>query len=388
MIEAAERAGVGAERRTAGDSTAVTETGGRSACVIEARATDARVIDTAVIDTRVTDACVIEAAVIKTCVTDACVIDTAVIKTCVIESTVADAGVTKGGTVGDVMVVVVHQVMPMPIGSPVAPPPAKASVQANPDSQTKIDTGAIVVGSRHSDPARIERQRFSVYVPGIVFRHVNDLRIRRRDRDRLSLVGHGLLRRAVQVAGLLRPVAHDLNGIEHTLRFVHVSLAERGGPGKILVHRRKHSRKLRERLYARIPWLRIYGLGECLPFQFSMLLYPAFRFHDLRGITRARNHLRDQRVRVESNRRDQLIQFVGRGLCDLSCSVGGLQRRHFSRRHVRLRRLCSTPGLHGTQQEGAGNEDRHSALRSLQLQRFRVEELIGSDVHKPFSLAL
>ena len=212
--------------------------------------------------------------------------------------------------VGDVPVMVVYQVVVVPIGSPVMPAPAKPSEDAN--SHAERNPWPLDEGARNPDPSWIERERVPVDDPRIIFRHINDFRVRWFNHDRLSLGRDGLLLRALQVPGLLRSLTHHLNCVKDILLSVHVRIPEGRGPGQTLVHHGKHRRKLRESLYTGIPGLRIDRLGECVSLQIWMLLYPALSLHDFRRIGRGCKDLRDQSVRVQCDRCDQPVQFFGR----------------------------------------------------------------------------
>ena len=212
--------------------------------------------------------------------------------------------------VGDVPVMVVYQVVVAPIGSPVMPAPAKAGEDAN--SQAECNPWPLDECARNPDPPWIERERVPVDDPRIIFRHINDFRVRWFNHDRLSLGRDGFLLRALQVPGLLRSLTHHLNCVKDILLSVHVRIPERRGPGQTLVHHGKHRRKLRESLYTGIPGLRIDRLGERVSLQIWVLLHPALSLHDFRRIGRGCKDLRDQGVRVQCDRCDQPVQFFGR----------------------------------------------------------------------------
>jgi hypothetical protein len=213
--------------------------------------------------------------------------------------------------VGNPPVMVERQVVSVPIGSPVVPAPAIAGEDTNSNPQAERNPWPIQVEARLPVPVRIQREGRPVYDPRIVFRHVNDFRVRRFNPDRLSIVRDVFLLRAIQVPSLLRSLTHDLNCIEDILFPVHVRIPERRGPGEVLVHHRKHRRELREGLYAGIPGLRIDRLGERICLQAGISLDPPVCFRDLRRIGRGRQDLRNQRVRVQCDRCYQLVQIFG-----------------------------------------------------------------------------
>src|SRR5713101_2706857 len=104
------------------------------------------------------------------------------------------AGVVKGvviskdSAVGDIGVVVVDDTVAMPIISPVVPAPAKAAKEADSKAETKRNTRSGKVQSRIPIPAWPDADRLSIREPGIIFRHVHDLRIGRLDHNGLPLL--------------------------------------------------------------------------------------------------------------------------------------------------------------------------------------------------------
>src|SRR5207237_8635712 len=125
----------------------------------------------------------------------------------VMSVTVVDAS-DEGPAVGDVPVMVVYQVVVVPIGSPVMPAPAKAGEDAN--SHAERNPWPLDEGARNPDPPWIERERVPVDDPRIIFRHINDFRVRWFNHDRLSLSRDGLRLRAAAVPCLLRPLPPQL----------------------------------------------------------------------------------------------------------------------------------------------------------------------------------
>src|SRR5216684_6731271 len=116
--------------------------------------------------------------------------------------------------VGDVRLMVVNQAVAVPIRSPAVPPPAEATEETDTYSQAEPDPRPIEEEARNPNPTRIERERITVDDPGIVFRHINDLRICWFNHDRISLGRDRLLLRTLQVSGLLRSPTHHLNRVE------------------------------------------------------------------------------------------------------------------------------------------------------------------------------
>ena len=95
--------------------------------------------------------------------------------------------------VGDVGVVVENDSVAVPIVSPVVPAPAEAAEEADAIAEAKRNSRSGKIQPWIPIPTRPDPDRLSIHEPGIIFRHVNNLRIGRLDHDRLSLLGHGLL---------------------------------------------------------------------------------------------------------------------------------------------------------------------------------------------------
>jgi hypothetical protein len=140
--------------------------------------------------------------------------------------TEAPASAAEIPAVGSVRVTAVNHAMSVPISSPAVPAPAEATKETDTNSHAEPDPRPIEEEARNPDPTRIEREGITVDDPGIVFRHINDLRICRFNHDRISLGRDGFLLRVLQVPGLLRSPAHLLNRVEDILLPVHVRLAE------------------------------------------------------------------------------------------------------------------------------------------------------------------
>src|ERR1700732_889704 len=119
----------------------------------------------------------------------------------------------------------------VPIRTPVVPPPAEVTVEADANPETEPDPRPIVVEAGNSNPIRVVGEGIAVDDPGIVFRHINDLWICRLNFDRISVGGDRFLLSALQVPGLLRSLTHHLNRVENILFPVHIGLPEGGGPG-------------------------------------------------------------------------------------------------------------------------------------------------------------
>ncbi len=125
--------------------------------------------------------------------------------------------VDKGGTPGDEPVVIENYEPVVPIETPGMPTPEKVTVKVS-EGKTRIEenkrTGKETCVEIIS---RIGQQGSPVYDPGIILGKIDDLWIRRFDNYRLVFCCHSLLRRSFKSTGALRPLAHNLDGIEDIL---------------------------------------------------------------------------------------------------------------------------------------------------------------------------
>src|SRR5579859_6670816 len=109
---------------------------------------------------------------------------------------------------------VVEQAVIAPVKAPSAEGPtetAKGS-QRHTDPESNHSPGKIG-GEIRNRESRIRSYRSAIHNPGIVFRHINDLRVRRGKVDVPLVVLHRELRRILQRAGRLRALAHGLDGV-------------------------------------------------------------------------------------------------------------------------------------------------------------------------------
>src|SRR6267378_4942942 len=219
--------------------------------------------------------------------------------------------IDEGAAVRDISVVVeVHPVV-APIGVPVVPSPTESAEEADPPTNSERNPRADGVEAGGPEPAWVGDQRRTIDRPRVVFGHVDDPGVCRLDHDRLALRGDVFLRRTPEVSSLLRPLAHGLDGVEHRLLLVHVGVAQCRRPGEVLVHVCQDGGKLRDRLDARIPGLLIDRLGQLLPLQIGVLLHPTVSFHDFGRVGGGGEDPRNQGVRVQRDRRHQLLQLLG-----------------------------------------------------------------------------
>jgi len=99
------------------------------------------------------------------------------------------------------------------------------------------------------------------------------------------------------------------------------SVAQIFGPGQLVAHHVEHLRRRNQSFYAVIPLLFLNRVFQRFAFEIFVRGDPAARLHDFQRIGRRHHHLGQQIVRIERNRRDQLLellrleQLIGRSLC-------------------------------------------------------------------------
>ncbi|MNK44245.1 hypothetical protein D3C87_629720 [compost metagenome] len=168
---------------------------------------------------------------------------------------------------------------------------------------------------------------------------------------------HAQLVVVLEAAGLRCALAHHLDRVHHVGRVVVVGLAQRGGPRDVAGHLVHHGPERGERLHARVPRLLVGGIGERAGLERGVLLQPAVGRGDLIGVGGAGQDLRDELVGVQRNRRDQLVELLGR-------------RRRVGSRHRRgdgrwcLGGRCFSGGRWWCGLVAACNEQRCDAQRS------------------------
>ena len=153
---------------------------------------------------------------------------------------------------------------------------------------------------------------------GVVGGHVDHLGARGLDDDGLRLAARGLVLHldgllvvALEVARRLGLLAQHLHGVHHVLLLGEERVAEIRRPGQLLVHHGEHLGKSRQGLHAGVPILLLHGVLEFVPLEPGVVLDPARRLDDLDGVGRRHQDLGEQRIRVERNRRHQLLKFFG-----------------------------------------------------------------------------
>jgi hypothetical protein len=139
----------------------------------------------------------------------------------------------------------------------------------------------------------------------IVGGDVDNARLRRLDRNivfpALRNRAYILLRRALQVACLLRLGAERLDHVGHVRWLIDESVAEIGGPLQVLAHRLDDGGETREGLDGRIPVRTFNRRKVILCDSLRILLDPALQLNDEERISTGRQYLREQWIRIERN---------------------------------------------------------------------------------------
>ncbi len=138
----------------------------------------------------------------------------------------------------------------------------------------------------------------------IVTRHIHHIRLRRHDANVFSLGHHLLLRRAHQQSLRFRPRPHALDRCHHFFWFIEIRVSQLPRPRKVLVHPLHHVRITRQPFHAVVPGL---------PFDLRLRaasLQKTRRQHHVRALDRRRKYQRHQHVRIQRNRRNQLLHLI------------------------------------------------------------------------------
>jgi hypothetical protein len=81
-------------------------------------------------------------------------------------------------------------------------------------------------------------------------------------------------------------------------------------PVELVAHRLQHIGKLHERLYARVPILSFERFGKRITLGFRVGATPTRRLDDIQGVGRSHQHVRQQVIRIERYRRQELIKLL------------------------------------------------------------------------------
>src|SRR5271166_3650570 len=140
------------------------------------------------------------------------------------------APVVKGSAAGVIPAAVKPCVMVMPVETPMTPSPAKTSEPTDGEPDSKREIRATKPYPRIRIPPGPRHNGISVNEPRVICRNVHDIRFGRLNGDVRILCRYFLLRRTLQIAGVLRFLAHELYRIHHILLLVVIGITERRRP--------------------------------------------------------------------------------------------------------------------------------------------------------------
>ena len=101
--------------------------------------------------------------------------------------------ISENSAVRNVGVVVIGDVAVIPVRSPMVPAPAKAAEIADSKPEAKSNSWSGKIESWIRIPARPDTDGLAIRQPGIILRHVNNLRVCRFDHNGLPLIAHVFL---------------------------------------------------------------------------------------------------------------------------------------------------------------------------------------------------
>ena len=217
--------------------------------------------------------------------------------------------------VGAVEVVVAIDVDVDVAAAPVAIAPQRAADDdAGGEAEQRAAVGIVAIAGRIPVIRRVRRIRpCAVHHGRVVRRHVDDFGIGRLDLDDRGAVLH--FRRDLLLLGVLERALRDglgaqrLRGRHHFLLLRQEGVAELLRPVELLAHHRQHLRKHGERLDRRVPGLALQRVFQRLALEARVRLHPPLRGDDFERIRRRHQHLREKRVRIERDGREQLVEL-------------------------------------------------------------------------------
>jgi hypothetical protein len=223
---------------------------------------------------------------------------------------------------------------------------------------------------QHIESGIGDEQR-SPHPPGIVIRNVDQRGIYRGDQDLAVFRIYALLRSRGQTAGLLRLKSHGLDRVHEIAGLVVVRVTELLRPGIIARHVVEHGGKRGQRFDAGIPCHPVCDGGALIRRQAQILLRPSIRVGNLIRVGGCGQDLSHQRVRIQSDRRDQLIQLHG-----IEGNVGGrlTEQVHLGQRNHQYRQRHGQHLAHASVQ-GNWILGFHR-LRSFHRSRFIVPSIV------------
>jgi hypothetical protein len=115
---------------------------------------------------------------------------------------------------------------------------------------------------------------------------------------------------ALQISGRISLRPQTLNRIRHRLLIGRHRLPDRRKVVDVIRHHLQHIRERHQRNKRRIVSLLLRGIGQGRPSKARILRQPIRDVEDLLRISRSRRNLRQQRIRIERNRSQQLVELL------------------------------------------------------------------------------
>jgi len=113
-----------------------------------------------------------------------------------------------------------------------------------------------------------------------------------------------------QFSGCRRLATHTLNGVHHLGLLGEKGVAQLGGPFDVVEELLHDIGKRSQALNARVPVLLLDGFRQLLVFQLLVLRQPLVKLDDFERIGGCREHLGEQRIGIECDRRNQTVQLI------------------------------------------------------------------------------
>jgi hypothetical protein len=157
--------------------------------------------------------------------------------------------------------------------------------------------------------ARVGNKQRAPDRPGIVIRNENHGWIHRHNLDKAGFHHHALLRSRHQHLRILRLQPHRLDGVHHVTGLVVIGVAELRRPGAVFRQIVERGWEFDETLNGRIPIHGVRPCGALIRGQIHVLVKPGIGRGDLVRIRRGGQDLSHQRIRIESDRGDELIEL-------------------------------------------------------------------------------
>ncbi len=145
--------------------------------------------------------------------------------------------------------------------------------------------------------------RPGVYEHRIVHRHIDHAWLRRHNHVVVRLAHHLLLRRRDEIALRIGQAAHALHRGHDVAGLIGISATECRRPVTLVGHHVERRLVMRHRFYAHIPRLLVDAVR-------AVLAHPTRRVFHLIGKRGRHQHLRQQRIRIQRNRTNQIVELI------------------------------------------------------------------------------